>query len=263
MRCWMPLLALLAGCSGQAPIVRGKIVSNNPCVDAILAEVAMPEQIGAVSSFSHNAASASAPLGWARTFPAVGTEAEAIISAQPRLALVGAFGRSDALDRAGVRYRRFNVPVSVAESLEQIRSLSESIDRKEQGEQLANAVALSATPIHQTAKSRRAIIWLSGGFVPGKGTLQDELLARAGFINASESYGLKQWDVLPLETLVRNPPDIIFTPDGGEGDDRRARVLRHRVLAEMAGQTRIVAFPEKLLNCGGPNIIAMMKVLRS
>ena len=34
-----PLVLLLGGCSGQPSIAPGGIVSNNPCIDAILAEM--------------------------------------------------------------------------------------------------------------------------------------------------------------------------------------------------------------------------------
>ena len=110
---------------------------------------------------------------------------------------------------------------------------------------------------------RSAIIWTSGGFVAGQGTIQDEMLSRAGFRNASTSYGLKQWDILPLEALVRQPPDVIFMPATAKGDDARALSLRRRVLAHLRGRTRIVSFPEHLLNCGGPSVIEAMRVFRS
>lgn len=262
MRMVLPLALLLAGCSGQPTITPGKIVSNNPCVDAILAEVADPDQIGAVSAWSHDAASASAPTDWARQFPAIGAEAEAIITARPSLALIGAFGRTDALDKAGVRHMDFGVPASVEESAAQVRSLANRIGRIAQGETLTKAIEAAAMPT-QAEQRKSAIIWLSGGFVPGKGTLQDELLSRAGYRNASASYGLKQWDVLPLETLVRNPPDVIFTPLLVEGDDRRALAMRHLVLDRISDRIRVVRFPEKLLNCGGPSIIKAMEVLKS
>jgi iron complex transport system substrate-binding protein len=259
MRWLLPLLFLFGGCAGQPAIVPGKIVSNNPCVDAILFEVADPAQLGAVSAWSHDAASASAPLSWARGYPAIGAEAEAVILAKPRIALIGAFGRADALERAKVPHARFDVPATISESAQQVRELGGLIGQRDKAETLAQKIE-AATRQASTVKGKSAIIWLSGGFVPGKGTLQDEMLARAGYRNASALYGLKQWDVLPLETLVRNPPDVIFTPLAGHGE--RSLALRHRVLARMSKETRIVTFPEKLLNCGGPSIISAMRILR-
>lgn len=257
MRFW-PALLLLAGCGSGPEIPAGKIVSNNPCVDAILAEIGDPAQIGAISAWSKREASASAPQNWARRFPALGSGAEEIIAARPSVALVGGFGSTDALDRAGIPYRRFGVPVTVEESIGQVHEMASAIGRESAGEELARRIEAAAAP---SPAGPTAIIWLSGGFVPGKGTLQDEMLARAGFRNASATYGLNQWDVLPLETLLANPPEVIFTPlpSGGE----RALLERHRVLAKLTPAPRVVGFPDKLLNCGGPSIVTAMHILKA
>jgi iron complex transport system substrate-binding protein len=260
MRLGWPLF-LLASCAGQPPIPPAKIVSNNPCMDAVLAEVAEPAQIGAVSIWSHDRASNSAPLAWAQRFASIGTGAEDIIAARPKLAIVGQFGSTDALERAGVPHMVFGVPTTIAESQAQITSLSRAIDREAQGATLVRKIEQATQATAGLATAPSAIIWLSGGFVPGKGTLQDELLFRAGFRNASARYGLLQWDQLPLEVLVRAPPDIIFTPVG-DGQDR-SLALRHRVISRLQPRPIIVALPEKLLNCAGPSILKLMAIFRS
>jgi iron complex transport system substrate-binding protein len=252
---------MTVGCSGQPPIPPNRIISNNPCVDAILAEVATPGQVGAVSVWSHAAESSSAPLAWAAHYPAIGAGAEEVIAARPSLALIGAFGSTTALDKAGVRHLGFGVPASVSESEVQVRSIAGAIARPAAGEALVVRIERAATPLLPSAAERKtAIIWLANGFAPGQGTLQDELLARAGFRNASATYGLKQWDVLPLEALIRRPPDVIFTPVSVSGD-ARALSLRLRLLGRLTPQPRIVPFPEKLLNCGGPSIVAAMQIM--
>ncbi len=264
MRRLWPALLLLAGCSGGPEVAPGGIVSNNPCIDAILAQVA-PDDIAAVSSWSHDPESASAPLGWARARPALGVTAEEIIAAKPRLLLTGnlaSSGTNAALTKAGVPMKTFGVPATVADSIAQVQAVAFAVGQPHAGQRLAAAMSEAARPTDAPPK-RSAIIWQTGGFVAGKGTLQDELLARAGFINASGRYGLQQWDVLPLETLVRRPPDIIFMPTTATGDEARALAARQRILRHLEGRTRIVSFPDKLLFCGGPTIIEAMRVLRS
>ena len=264
MRALWPALLLLAGCSGGPEVAPGGIVSNNPCIDAILAQVA-PDEIAAVSSWSHDADSASAPLGWARAHPALGVTAEEIIAAKPRLLLTGnlaSSGTNAALAKAGVPMKTFGVPASVEDSIAQVKAVATAVGQPRAGDRLAAQIDAAARPTSARPK-RSAIIWQTGGFVAGKGTLPDELLARAGFENASGRYGLQQWDVLPLETLVRRPPDIIFMPTTAKGEDARALLARQRILRHLEGRTRIVAFPDKLLFCGGPTIIEAMRVLRS
>ena len=296
MRVGWPLLLLLSGCSGQPSIAPDGIVSNNPCIDSVLAEIAASGQIAAVSTYSHDADSGSAPLAWALKLPAIGTSAEEIIAARPALLLTGNFasnGTNAALAKAGVKSVALGVPATVAESVAQVREIAKAIGRVAAGEVLVERIEDSLLMLHhaviasEARQSRAAlhnsglprfarndeirgvpappsaIIWQTGGFVAGKGTLQDELLARAGYANASATYGLKQWDILPLETLIRKPPAIIFMPRSAKGDDARALMMREDVLRHLRGRTRVVEFPDKLLFCGGPTIIKVMDVMRS
>jgi iron complex transport system substrate-binding protein len=263
MRAGWSCLLLLAGCSGQPAISPAGIVSNNPCIDAILAEIAAPGQIAAVSSYSHDADSASAPLLWANTMPAIGTSAEEIIAAQPRLLLTGnlaSAGTNAALAKAGVKLVAVGVPASVDDSKAQIRLVGSAIGRAEAGEGLIARIDQTVAPNDAQGPPITAIIWQNGGFVPGKGTLQDDLLAAHGFANASVSYGLKSWDVLPLETLIRKPPQVIFMPQSAKGDDARTLAARRQLLRHLKGKVRIVAFPDRLLFCGGPTIIKVSQI---
>jgi iron complex transport system substrate-binding protein len=294
------LLAMtISGCTSQPQIPPAGIVSNNPCIDAILAEVAAPGQIAAVSAYSQNPESASAPLAWSRALPALGTSAEEIIAAKPTLVLTGNFsagGTNAALAKAGVQTLGFGVPATVEESVAQVRSVAGAIGRAEVGERLVARiegaivtpsplkdrglgegesgsahldVGLTRRPLSPTLspkgerESRSAIIWQTGGFVAGKGTLQDDLLSRAGYRNASATYGLQQWDILPLETLIRMPPNVIFMPLSAKGEDTRALAARQMLLRHLRGKTRIVNFPDKLLFCGGPTIVDVMRVMRT
>ena len=266
MRIGWFLALLLGGCSSGPAIPPGGIVSANPCIDAVLAEIAAPGQIAAVSAFSHDADSASAPLAWALKHPAVGITAEEIITARPRLLLTGnlaSAGTNAALNKAGVKMVTFGVPATIQESLLQVRQLSQAIGRVAAGEALVERIENSLNRSDRPSSKISALIWQGGGFVAGKGTLQDELLARAGFSNASETYGLKQWEQLPLETVIRKPPAVIFMASSADGDEARTLAMRKRMIARLDGKTRIVPFPDKLLFCGGPTIIDVMQVLKS
>lgn len=264
MRAALLLPALLLGsCSAAPKIAPGGIVSNNPCIDGILAEVAAPGQIAAVSVYSHDADSASAPLEWSGAIPAIGTSAEEIIAAQPRLVLTGnlaSSGTNTALARAGVKTLAVGVPVSVEDSKMQVMQVATAIGREQAGQKLA--AQIDAATEQQEGPAPSAIIWQNGNFVPGKGTLQDEMLARAGFANASSSYGLGGWDVLPLEILIRKPPRVIFMPVSAKGEDARNLATRQKLLKHLGNKVKIVPFPDKLLFCGGPTIIEASNIFR-
>ena len=88
------------------------------------------------------------------------------------------------------------------------------------------------------------------------------MLARAGFRNASATYGLKQWDVLPLEVLIQSPPEVIFMPVKASGEEGRSIAMRERLTARLKGRTRTVPFPDRLLFCAGPTMVDAMGVMR-
>jgi iron complex transport system substrate-binding protein len=261
-----PLVLLLGGCSGQPSIAPGGIVSNNPCIDAILAEIAAPGQVAAVSVYSHDADSASAPLNWARQYPALGTGAEDILAAKPRLVLTGnlaSSGTNAALAKAGIKVVAVGVAATLEEDVAQVRHIAKAIGRVDAGEALVarmlSAQGEARNP-HPQDQAPSAIIWQNGGFVAGTGTLQDELLRRHGFRNASASFGLQSWGVLPLESLIRNPPQVIFMPVTPQGDADRELASRQKLLKHLAGKTRIVPFRDQLLFCGGPTVIKVAQI---
>ena len=66
MRAAALLLALAAPAGAAGP----RLVSLNPCVDAVLAAVADPDQIAGVSHYSQDPAATSVDVRWARRFPA-------------------------------------------------------------------------------------------------------------------------------------------------------------------------------------------------
>ena len=266
---WIPAFAgmTVLGCS-SAPIPPNSIISANPCIDAVLAEIAAPGQIAAVSAYSHDAASASAPLGWARALPAVGITAEEIIAARPRLLLTGNYmslSTRTAIDKAGIKAVTMGVPATIAESNAQVIDIARAIGRDAAGQSLVLKIeaAVDNKPLPLAGgDAPTAIIWQSNGFVAGKGTVQDELLTRAGFANASSTYGLNQWGQLPLETMIMRPPSVVFMPVSAEGDEARLIDVRRRMLARLGGKTRVVAFPEKLLFCAGPSLIEAVRIMR-
>ena len=255
----------LAGCASQPVIGPHGVVSNNPCIDAVLADIAMPGQVSAVSIYSHDPDSASAPLAWARQLPAIGISAEELLLARPKMVLTGnlaSSGTNAVLARAGIQTLALGVAPTIADDMQQIRTIAAVLDRGDAGEALISDIQLSLPSTQFSGPSVSAIIWQNGGFVAGKGTLQDELLARHGFRNASAQYGLSSWEVLPLETLMRNPPQVIFMPTHQRGADARDMRARQKLLAYLGGRTRIIEFPDRLLFCGGPTIIKVSAILK-
>lgn len=223
-------------------------MSLNPCVDAILVRVADPAQILSISHYSHDPHATSIPLKLAHRFPANRETAEEVIALRPDLVLLGSHvapATQRAIAGVGVRIEKADVPATIAESRAQVIAVARAVGHEDRGRALLARIdaALTAAAPREGAAPVPALIRMGGGLVPGKGTLADELLMRTGFHNASAGYGLAMWDMLPLEPLIASPPRLLLT--------QRADT---RLLAKVPG-LRVVDFPDRLLQCAGPNMI--------
>lgn len=262
MRGAVALLALaLAACSpapaSEAPHQFPAIVSLNPCTDAILAEVADPSQILAISHYSHDPASSSMDLATARRFAVTGGTVEEVLALRPDVVVSGNFmspATVGAMNRLGLRLEQLPIAPTIAASEAQVRALARLAGHPERGEALIArieaALATAAPPPGSAAIP--AVVWQSGGIVPGGDTLITELLRRTGFASLSAARGFKQADILPLEAMLADPPDVILT--AGEPRANEDRLLAHPALAALK-DTRRERFDPSLLWCGGPTII--------
>lgn len=234
-----------------------RIVSINPCVDAVLVEVADPGQIMAISHYSQDARATSIPLPTARRFAATSGTAEEVIALRPDVVLAGAHVSPStlaALGRLKVPVQTFTVPESVADSIAQVRAVAAAAGQPARGEALVRRIEQAVARAKGVARTRGApvpaLIWQGSGLVPGENTLANELLSIAGFRNMSAYYGLKRWDVLPLEHLAARPPRVLLS-DGIAGD----RMTGHRVLRRFDDRMVRAQFDERLLSCAGPVMI--------
>ncbi|MGT2513985.1 ABC transporter substrate-binding protein [Sphingomonas panni] len=257
-----PLALLLAAPALVSAAPRlPRIVSINPCVDAVLARVADPKQIVGISHYSQDARATSVPLGWANRFKATSGTAEEVVALRPDMVLAGPHvepATIAALKRLRIRLVQYPVAESVPESMAQVREIAAATGHPDRGNVLAARIAAAAAP--SSARPVGALVWQGNGLVPGSGTLTDDLLKRAGFRNMSAAYGLKQWDVLPLEYLVADPPRVLLStaPEGVQDD----RMTGHPAVRRLAKHITVAAYPTRLMNCGGPTIIAAMARLR-
>lgn len=263
----LALAALLAGCEASAgrtaPETRSpplRIVSMNPCVDAILKDVALPQHIAAISAYSHDPRATSVPLAWAMRYPAVGSSAEDVIAARPDLVITGphvAVQTIAALQRLDIPLMQTTVPETVAESRAQITEIAARIGRPGAGLALNRRIDAALAHARWNGPAASALIWQGSGLVPGKGTLADELLTRTGFHNLSAEAGLRKWDILPLEGLFLHPPRVLLAgrADMGAGDGDANRMLSHPALRKVGRRFGIADYPSDLLHCGGPVII--------
>ena len=249
-------LAACAPASPPAPrIAHPTIVSLNPCTDAILAEVADPAQLLAISHYSHDPRASSMKPAVARRFRATGGNAEEVVALAPDLVIGSSFmapATLAALSELGLRVETFASPATVEESIAQVRALAALAGHPERGEALVRRIEASiAVPARPPVE---AALWQGGGIVPGKGTLVSELMQRAGLASYAEARGMAQGDYLPLERVAADPPALLLIA----GEERGQR---HPLLDRIPG-LKVASFEPRLFYCGGPSIPQAMERLR-
>ncbi len=232
------------------------IVSLNPCTDAILAEVADPTQLLAISHYSHDPRATSMPLAQARKFRVTGGTVEEVLALDPDVVVAGAFlppATAQAFERLGIRVETFGIVPDLAENAAQIRRLAALVGHPERGEALLRRIDDALALARHNGQPIDALLWQTGGIVPGEQTLIANLLAHTGFASHSAARGLGQAAYLPLEQVLADPPQVVLAA-GSE------RMLTHPALRGLAG-VRYERLDPSLLFCGGPTVIRAVEKL--
>ncbi|MEM1196500.1 MAG: helical backbone metal receptor [Pseudomonadota bacterium] len=253
-------LAALAACAPAAPTgsdarsaspAKPRFVSLNPCLDAILVEVAEPEQILAISHYSHQPGGSRMEPERARRFAYTGGSAEEVIALAPDIVLASVFlapSTKAAFERAGLRVETFDSPRTVAESARQVERMAKLAGDPGKADSLVQALAPLRTPSAGSASRPSVLLWQPGQIVAGERTLIAELIREAGFTSHAAALGLKQADYVPIEALLSDPPDLLLVAGESAGQ-------RHPALRQLE-QTRTASFDPSLFYCGGPSVPA-------
>ncbi len=238
----------------------GRIVSLNPCLDAILLDVADPGQITALSHYSIDP-SQFAMAAQARPYQHISGSAEEVAALRPDLVLVsgmGALQLTGVLPRLHIASASFTVPRTLAESLAQVRRVARLVGHPERGEALVARIEVALKQAEPAPGEPRlsALVFESRGLASGPRTLMNELMVRTGFRNKAKAYGLTRTVDVPLEQVLRDPPQVLLSGQLAPGEPSWAdRVLSHPALASIHSRMREESFPEALLFCAGPVLI--------
>jgi len=246
----MTLWGCAPGSSSEAIGEHPTIVSLNPCTDAILAEVADPGQLLAISHYSQDPRATSMPLAEARRFRVTGGTAEEVLALDPDVVVAGSFlppAQTAAFRRLGVRVETFAIVPDLAENAAQVRRLAALAGHPARGEALLARTDAALAATRFSGPKVRTLLWQEGGIVPGAETLIVRLMAHTGLASHSAARGLGQGAYLPLEQVLADPPQLVLATSG-------ERMLTHPALRRLAG-VRYAQFDSSLLFCGGPTII--------
>ncbi len=252
MRGVVVLALALTACSGPVERTQGDhptVVSLNPCADAILAEIAAPGQLLALSHYSHDPAASSMLPDRAAQFASTGGTAEEVLAVAPDMVVADVFIQPStrrALEEAGIRVETLGIASSLEASLEQVELLGAATGNEDRAAKLSGEITASWQAHRWGGEPVTAILWQQGGIVAGEGSLAHSLMKQTGFASLSAARGLGQGAYLPLEEVLADPPQVVITA----GDER---AFSHPVMANAEG-TAHHTLASSLLFCGGPTI---------
>ena len=253
-------LAFAAGAgvarAGEAP---GRVVSMNVCTDQLALLVAAPGQVVSVSALAHDPA-ASMMTAEAAAIPANSGQAEDVFLLRSDLVLTGTFSTRSAtvlLRRLGVEVAEFAPADSLSDIRANIVRMGDLLGRRARAAEVVAAfdaeVARVAAGVADAGP--RATTWEANGFTRGRGTLEGEIVARAGFRNIAAELGYAGPVRLPLETLVMEAPDALIVSDRWRETPALAlQVLDHPAIRRGLPDAHRVPAPGRLWACGTPHV---------
>ena len=239
-----------------------RVVSINQCTDELLLALADSAQIASVTHFVQDAA-----VSWdataAKAFPANQGLAEEVLAYAPDLVLAGDFSSRQTI--ALLRYLGLEVaevahPRSLAQVLQNIRRVAGLVGHAARGERLAAELVAALGEPRQVHLS--AAVYQPNGYTTGGDSLLGEMLALAGFANAAQQRGLREYAKYPLELLVWDTPDVlVLDPQWTESPSLAHEVLRHPVLRTVFRSAQVTTIAPQAVACGNQHIAAAVKQL--
>ncbi len=257
-------IALAGPVSAAAP---ERVVSMNLCTDQLALLVAAPGQLVSVSRFAADP-TASNMVDEAVGLTANGGGAEQIFLMRPDLVLAGTFTNAlsiDMLRRLGVRVEVFAPATSLAEVSQAILRIGTLLGREARAQQVVAAYRAELARLADAAQAlprQRAAYYYANDYTSGAGTLEDEILDRAGLDNAARALGFTGSVRMPLEDLVMQRPFLVRTRDiGGRSPALAYATLDHPALRAIGGAGREAVIDQRWLVCGTPFVTRSIAAL--
>lgn len=191
--------------------------------------------------------------------------AEEIIAARPDL-VVRSYGGGPQivqfLGKAGIPTLQMNFLISINDVREEIRRLSARLGASRKGASVIANFNRRLAKLPSPTDVIQAIYLPSSGVTAGPGTLIDEIITTAGFINIETQPG---WSSVKLENIARYQPDLIITSARKDrmGSHNQWNAIKHSMVKEFVAARHQASLPLSITSCGGWFIIDAIEQLVS
>lgn len=267
------LLAFCMAATGPAAAVP-TAVSTDFCADQYLLALADRSQILAVSPdaeapFSHMAAKA----GGVRKL-AAGVEELAALQPDYVVTSWGWSAHNRGLpERLGAKFVQVQFGTTPDVIAANLRHVGGILRRESQAEKIVAEMFQRLQDIETRVDRRvgtpplrpplRGMYITPSGTTSGAGTLVDEIITRAGLINAVAEMGYSGWQQMQLEDLVVNPPDLFvasfFELNSAQTDNWN--IARHSVMQRLLEDRPVILVPSNKLSCAAWYFVDAVEML--
>lgn len=276
-RAWIALGLLIApagpAASKDADPPPKRVVSLNLCADELVLRLAAPGTVRSVTWLSRDP-KISNVVREAHSVPINHGLVEEIVALDPDLVIAGVYTTRITvalLKRLKVPVLELDSPTTLAESMEQIRTVADVLGQSERGTALVSSMQARLAKIEREAANagpgERAVLPVAAvlqpnGFTVGRGSLTHDVLTRAGLRNLAAEQRIASVGWIPLESLLVAQPDLLIFNDAEDQSPALAYdVLRHPALSHRYRGARLVHVPSAWLNCPGPTLVDAVEKL--
>ncbi|TXH71804.1 MAG: ABC transporter substrate-binding protein [Thiothrix sp.] len=236
-----------------------RIVSINLCADELLLLLADPEQISALTKLSHDEG-ASYFRTKALTYPTTTGLAEEVLPFKPDLVIAGEWGgiqTVNLLKKLGLRVETLPLANNMQQVFSNIELMAELTGHPERGTRIVQTMQdyLTRLPAVE-ANAPLAAVYDPNGYTVGPESLRGQSMTLAGWRNAGELAGIRDYGSLDLETMVRLQPDaLIDSPYTLNTYSRAEALAQHPALRGTRLNPQIISVPSNMTICDGPWIV--------
>jgi len=237
------------------------IVSMILGTDEILVSLTDKSKIKALSGKIAEKKGISNITDIAKDYMKVESNIETVISLKPDIVFAADYMRQDAIKQlrdAGIVVFCTKTPTNIEEQKEVILEVANIIGENEKGRQIVEDMDKKLKEIEDKVKTLKdeekltALSYNSYGSTYSKGTTFDDIITKAGLINAAAKAGLDAYAQISKEKIIEINPDVIFLPDWSydESEDMSAfaeELKKDKSLASVNAikNNRIYLLPEK------------------
>jgi iron complex transport system substrate-binding protein len=268
-----------AGTTVRLPGPPRRIVSLTLATDEILLSLVSKDRLIGVTSFSADRALSNVADEAAGISNKLTMNVETIISLRPDLVLVARWsdpGPVEQLRDAGVPVYLMASGLTVPAIEAIISRLALLVDKQEKGRamvaEMERRLAAVSEKVARVPRGKRLRVmdYATWGAAQGKGSSWDEIITRAGLIDAVGDFPADAWGQVPLsrEKILTIDPDILVLPGWVYGNTQGAAAFTARILADPAFRNlaavrsnRVYTMPENLKSSTSQYIVASVEWL--